>query len=184
MKKDAPTASLMPQTIAIPGNALVLLIGPSGAGKSTFARRHFRSTEVLSSDRFRALVSDDERDQSATLDAFEVLRLILRKRLRRRLLTVVDATNLRKHARSRLLAIAYQYGAPAIGIAFDLGKDTYHRQNAVRPDRLTAFDVLADQIEQFESALKEMPNESFDALHVLKDRAEVVIQRDSSELLS
>jgi len=59
--------------IAIPELALVLLIGPSGAGKSTFARRHFKTTEILSSDFCRGLVADDENDQSASGDAFDVL---------------------------------------------------------------------------------------------------------------
>ena len=44
----------------IPELSLVVLIGPSGCGKSTFARKHFKPTEVMSSDAFRALVSDDE----------------------------------------------------------------------------------------------------------------------------
>ncbi|MGZ6345348.1 MAG: AAA family ATPase, partial [Candidatus Limnocylindrales bacterium] len=57
-------------SIELPVPCLVLLVGPTGAGKTTFAARHFRPTEVLSSDRFRALVADDEADLSATADAF------------------------------------------------------------------------------------------------------------------
>ena len=68
-------------TIEIPELALVVLIGASGSGKSTFARRHFLQTEVLSSDYFRGLVSDDENNQSATPDAFEALYYLLDKRL-------------------------------------------------------------------------------------------------------
>src|SRR4051812_16452675 len=60
-------------TITIPELSLVVLIGASGSGKSTFARAHFKTTEVLSSDACRALVSDDENDQAATGDAFELL---------------------------------------------------------------------------------------------------------------
>ena len=67
--------------IKIPELSLVLLVGPSGCGKSTFARKHFKSTEIISSDFCRGLVSDDENDQSATKDAFELLHYILRKRL-------------------------------------------------------------------------------------------------------
>ena len=59
--------------IALPPDALVLLVGPSGAGKSTFAARHFAPTEVLSSDAMRALVADDPMDQAATDAAFELL---------------------------------------------------------------------------------------------------------------
>ncbi|HEU4874324.1 MAG TPA: AAA family ATPase, partial [Pyrinomonadaceae bacterium] len=59
--------------ITIPELSLIVLIGPSGCGKSTFARTHFKPTEVISSDFCRALVSDDENNQSATKDAFEIL---------------------------------------------------------------------------------------------------------------
>ena len=59
--------------ITIPELSLVVLIGPSGCGKSSFARDNFKSTEVLSSDFCRGLVSDDENSQEATNDAFDVL---------------------------------------------------------------------------------------------------------------
>ena len=62
-------------TIDIPELGLIVLVGPSGSGKSTFARKHFRSTEVLSSDFFRGMLADDETDQAASPDAFEVLHL-------------------------------------------------------------------------------------------------------------
>src|SRR5437899_10977692 len=57
--------------IKIPDFALVVLIGATGSGKSTFAAREFLATEIISSDRCRALVSDDETDQTATSEAFE-----------------------------------------------------------------------------------------------------------------
>ena len=81
--------------LCIPEWCVVLLVGPSSAGKSTFAKQHFSSTEVLSSDHFRALVSDDENDQSATQDAFDLLYLVAQKRLLRKKLCLIDATNLR-----------------------------------------------------------------------------------------
>ncbi len=68
---------------------------PTGSGKSSFARRLFKPTEVLSSDYCRGLVSDDENDQAATGDVFDVLHCIARKRLATGKLAVVDATNSR-----------------------------------------------------------------------------------------
>ena len=79
--------------ITIPKLSLVVLIGPSGSGKSTFARKHFLPTEVLSSDHCRALVCDDENDQSVTREAFEIMHFIIGKRLAAGRLTVIDATN-------------------------------------------------------------------------------------------
>src|SRR5919202_5004274 len=102
-------------TIKIPELALVVLIGASGAGKSTFARRHFRPTEVLSSDYCRALGSDDENDLAATKDAFEVLHFIAAKRLAGGRLTVVDATNVKPEARKPSVALAREY--PVLPVA-------------------------------------------------------------------
>jgi protein phosphatase len=93
-------------TIQVPELSLVILMGASGSGKSTFVRRHFRPTEILSSDFCRALVSDDESNQAATADAFDVLRLIAQKRLAAGKLTVIDATNVQKEARKPLLELA------------------------------------------------------------------------------
>ena len=81
----------MVRSFDIPELSLVVLIGPSGSGKSSLARRLFKPTEVLSSDYCRGLVSDDENDQAATGDAFDVLHYIARKRLAAGKLTVVDA---------------------------------------------------------------------------------------------
>jgi protein phosphatase len=67
--------------LKIPDFALVVLIGASGSGKSSFAARHFAPTEVLSSDRCRGWVSDDETNQNATKDAFDVVHFIAGKRL-------------------------------------------------------------------------------------------------------
>ncbi|MBW4664165.1 MAG: hypothetical protein KME01_08200 [Chroococcus sp. CMT-3BRIN-NPC107] len=46
--------------ITIPELSLVVLIGASGAGKSSFAKKHFKPTEVISSDFCRGLICDDE----------------------------------------------------------------------------------------------------------------------------
>jgi len=113
---------------------MILLVGPSGAGKSTFARRHFRPTEVVSSDHCRALVSDDENDQSATGDAFELLNLILTRRLQRRRLTVVDATNVQPEARQSLLELAGQHRCPAVAIVFDLPEAVLNERRKIRTD--------------------------------------------------
>ncbi|RUX35229.1 polynucleotide kinase-phosphatase, partial [Mesorhizobium sp. M7A.F.Ca.CA.002.09.1.1] len=81
--------------LAIPDFALVVLIGSTGSGKSTFAARHFLPTEIISSDRCRALVSDNETDQDVSADAFDLAREIASKRLKYRKLAVIDATNVR-----------------------------------------------------------------------------------------
>ena len=106
--------------ITIPELSLVVLVGPSGCGKSTFAREHFKPTEVLSSDFCRALVSDDENNQAATTDAFQVLHFIAAKRLAAGKLTVVDATNVQPEARKPLVALARQYHVIPVALVLNL----------------------------------------------------------------
>src|SRR5438045_1008390 len=106
--------------LTIPELSFVVLIGPSGCGKSTFARKHFKPTEVLSSDFCRGLVSDDENDQAATKDAFEVLHFIASKRLAAGKLTVVDATNVQPEARKPLVALAREYHVLPVAIVLNL----------------------------------------------------------------
>lgn len=111
----------MSESFVLPALSLVVLIGPSGAGKSTFARQHFKPTEVLSSDFCRGLVRDDENSQEATPDAFEVLFYVARKRLAAGLLTVIDATNVQEEARAPLIALAREFHVVPVAIVFDLG---------------------------------------------------------------
>src|SRR6266568_1454826 len=109
--------SVVPE-LRMPTLSLVLLVGASGSGKSTFARRHFLPSEVLSSDFCRGLVADNENDQSATKDAFEVLHFIAAKRLAAGRLTVVDATNVQASARKPLVALAREYDVLPVAIVF------------------------------------------------------------------
>ena len=69
-----------PKRLVVPNLSLVLLVGASGSGKSSFARAHFKPTEVLSQDYCRGLVADDQNDQPATGDAFDGSRYIARER--------------------------------------------------------------------------------------------------------
>src|SRR5205085_4148318 len=121
--------------ITIPELSLVALIGASGAGKSAFARKHFKPTEVLSSDFCRGLVRDDEADQAATPDAFAVLHFIASRRLAAGRLTVVDATNVQPEARKPLVALARQYHCLPVAVVFDLPERLCQDRNRARPDR-------------------------------------------------
>jgi predicted kinase len=120
--------------VMLPVGALVVLVGPSGSGKSTFAGRHFPRTHVLSSDEMRAIVADDPNDQSATDAAFELLHTALALRLAARRTSVVDATNVERWARGRLLAAARRAGRPALAIVLALPLETCLARNLARPD--------------------------------------------------
>ena len=159
--------------ITIPELALVVLIGASGSGKSSFARRHFRPTEVLSSDACRGLVSDDENDQAATKDAFEVLHFIAAKRLAAGKLTVVDATNFQVEARKPLLALAREYHCPPVAIVLDLPERLCHERNRDRPDRQFGPQVVRGQSQQLRRSLRGLGKEGFRQIVTLSSPADV-----------
>ena len=155
-------------TMGLPDPSLVLLIGVTGSGKSTFAARHFRPTQVLSSDAFRALVADDETDQDATADAFELLHGAVDRRLARRRLTVIDATNLQPSARRPLLEAARRHGVPAVAIAFDLPPGVTARRNAARAGRTVPEAVHQRQVRALRRCLPQLPMEGFAAIWLLR----------------
>ena len=167
-------------TFTIPELSLVVLIGPSGCGKSTFARKHFKPTEVMSSDAFRALVSDDENDQSSTDDAFAALHFVAARRLARAKLTVVDATNVQPEARKPLVALAREYHVLPVAIVLDLPERVCHDRNRSRPDRDFGPHVIRNQKSQLHRSLRGLGREGFRHVHVLKSQQEVdtaVIER-------
>lgn len=153
--------------ITFPELSLVILIGSSGAGKSTFARKHFAQTEILSSDHFRGVVSDDETDQSATKDAFDVLHYILAKRLKAGKLTVIDATNVQREARRSLLKLAKEYHFFSVAIAFNLPADFCHERNRQRPDRQFGPHVVNNQTRALKRSLKGLKKEGFRYIYKL-----------------
>src|ERR1700726_639462 len=112
--------------LSVPRLSLVVLIGPSGSGKSTFARKHFLPTEVLSSDACRALVSDEENNQTVTNDAFAVLHFIAAKRLALGRLTVIDATNVQPESRKPLVELARQYHCLPVAIVLNISEKICH----------------------------------------------------------
>jgi len=159
--------------IRLPGAHLVLLIGASGSGKSSFARRHFSDTEIVSSDRCRAMISDDENDQTATDDAFAILHDLVDKRLRRRLLTVVDATNLEAPHRATLLSIARRRHLPTMAVVLRVPQDVLRSRLRGRTDRQFGPDVLDRQVLLLRQTTDQIRNERFGAVHLL-DGAEAI----------
>ena len=159
--------------IRLPNLSLVALIGPSGAGKSTFARQHFLSTEVISSDFCRALVSDDENDQAATGDAFDLLYFIAAKRLAAGRFTVVDATNVRPEDRKRLVALAREYHVLPCAIVFDLPERICHERNMARADREFGPHVIRQQMQALHRSMRGLEREGFRNVTVLRSVEDV-----------
>jgi protein phosphatase len=159
--------------IAIPDFALVVLVGPTGSGKSTFARRHFLETEIVSSDACRAVVSDDETEQAATGDAFELLRLTAGIRLRRRKLTVIDATSVQPRDRAELVRLARQYHALPVALVLNIDPDLCHDRNRGRANRDFGPNVPRNHAQSLRRGLRGLQKEGFRQVHIMNSPAEV-----------
>ncbi|MFJ5289249.1 polynucleotide kinase-phosphatase [Streptomyces sp. NPDC088348] len=163
-----------PRTLPVTDLSLVVLIGATGSGKSTFAHRHFKSTEIISSDFCRGLVADDENDQSASGDAFDVLHYIAGKRLAAGRLTVVDATNVQSESRKQLVRLAREYDVLPIAIVLDLPEEVCAERNAGRPDRAgMPRHVVQRHRRELRRSLRGLEREGFRKVHILRGAAEV-----------
>ena len=160
--------------IVVPDRSLVLLIGAAGSGKSTFAARHFRSDEVLSSDALRGRLSGDEADQSRTRTAFAILHREAGKRLAAGRLVVVDATNVDRAARLALLRLGAATRVPVVAIVFALPGALVLERNAGR-ERVVDPSVVEHHLAKLGALLDAggIAAEGFAAIHVLRSAADV-----------
>ncbi|MFI2615281.1 polynucleotide kinase-phosphatase [Streptomyces sp. NPDC018584] len=168
--------------------SLVVLVGATGSGKSTFARRHFRPTEVIGSDFCRGLVADDENDQSASGDAFDVLHYIAGKRLAAGRRTVIDATNVQSDSRKQLIELARRYDVLPIAIVLDVPEDVCAARNATRADRAgLPRRVIQRHQRELRRSLRHLEREGFRKVHVLRgveeiDGARIVTEKRYNDL--
>ena len=155
--------------VRVPDPSLVVLCGPAGSGKTTFARRHFRDTAIVSSDRCRAMIADDEANIRVSRDAFELFHAIIEMRLRHRRLTVADSTALLPEARRMLHQIARRCEVPVIALLLDVPEATCLVWDE-RRDRRVGRPVIHRQWERFQQALRTIPKEGFDQVVIVGER--------------
>lgn len=150
--------------VRVPTRALIVLVGPSGAGKSVWARERFRAEQIVSSDDLRALVGEGPHDQRAGSDAFDVLDLVLERRLRRGLLTVVDSLALDAARRRAWVALARRHAVACHAVAFDTPAAVCRARNRER-DRPVPSKVLTAQLRAWETVRGALAGEGFDGVH-------------------
>lgn len=152
--------------VVVPTPGLVILCGPAGSGKSTFARRNFAETAIVSSDRCRAMIADDEANIRVSRDAFALFHEIIALRLRRRRLAIADSTALHPEARRALRTIARRSGAPVTVVVFDIPEATCRVWDA-RRERTVGAEVIRRQWSMLQDALRRIPNEDYAQVVVL-----------------
>lgn len=158
--------------IRIPKTALVLLVGASGSGKSSFAKKHFAQYEIVSSDACRGIVSNDENNQAASNDAFELFYYIISMRLKKGLLTVADATNIQPDARKKLISIARSFHVLPVAIVFDMPQELCETRNQQRTDRNVPPHVIRRQLQDLKRSLRSIKKEGFKKLYTFRSEEE------------
>ncbi|NNC42086.1 MAG: TIGR03560 family F420-dependent LLM class oxidoreductase [Acidimicrobiia bacterium] len=111
----------------------MVLVGPSGSGKSTWAETSFSGSEIVGSDSLRALVGIDADDQTASTDAFFLLDEVVKRRLARRLTTVIDTTGLDADTRVEYLSLASKRDMATYAVCFDTPVAICRARNEERP---------------------------------------------------
>lgn len=159
--------------IGIPELCLVVLIGSSGSGKSSFGRKHFKPTEVISSDFCRGLLSDDENDQTCTGAAFDLVYYIAGKRLAAGKLTVIDATNVHPEDRKKTIELARAHDCLPVAIVFDLPEKVCQKRNESRPDRAFGEHVIRNQHRALRRSIRGLEREGFRYVHTFSSEEEV-----------
>jgi F420-dependent oxidoreductase-like protein len=150
--------------VRLPDPCLVVLVGATGAGKSHWAQTWFPAGAVVSSDRLRAVVGTGERDQRASRDAFEVLDLIVAKRLRRKLTTVIDSTGLEAQRRDAWRGLAERHDVPAYVVIFDPPASIVRERNRARGTPVPGK-VVTGQLREAAGAAERLAAEGFAAVH-------------------
>jgi predicted kinase len=148
--------------------SIVVLCGPAACGKSTFAERHFRPTQIISSDWARARVCDDDRDQRFNAQAFALVHFLLEQRLTLNRLCVVDSTALTATARKELLDLARKFQVPAVAMLFNVPLETCVERDQKR-ERSVGRGVIERQYQIFEQAKAAIREEGFDQVLELQD---------------
>lgn len=132
--------------------ALVVMVAVAGAGKSTWVARRFTPTQTVNLDTLRAVIADDPNDQGATADAVAVQDAVLAARCRRRLLTVVDATNLRADVRAKFIEHAHRNLMLPVAVVLDVPLNLCLIRNRQR-ERRVPDDVIVRMHKQLTTSI-------------------------------
>lgn len=103
--------------ITIPEFCLIVMVGAPDSGRSAFAKAHFAPDEIISP-------AIDSVAGTAE-DASRLLREVVQERLRRRQVTVVDASNLRRQERAMLVQVATETYAQTVAIVLTSGERSH-----------------------------------------------------------
>ncbi len=102
-----------------------------------------------------------------------MLHFIAAKRLSRRLLTVIDATNVQSAARKSVIELAREYHALPVAVVFDLPEGALQERNRHRTDRDLGPHVIRNQREQLRRSIRGLEREGFRRVYILRSEQEI-----------
>jgi F420-dependent oxidoreductase-like protein len=159
--------------LRLPGPCVIVLVGPSGAGKSTWAQANMPADSIVSSDRLRAMVGTGEHDLRASADAFEVLDLIVERRMKRRLTTVIDSLGMDADRRAKWLRDAARHNLPCFAIGFEVTPREAKARLQAR-GRVVPAAVLKQQFETWRDLRGRLVDEGFTSVAIDPGEVEIV----------
>jgi predicted kinase len=109
-------------------------------------------------DEFRARMCNDPASQSNSSPARKQLLEMLRQRLRNRVTTVVDSTNLRGDQRTQLLGVAAEFETPTIAVVFTASAE-WCRERIDNRASIIRDDVLAQNADLLDQTLHDVDHE-------------------------
>jgi protein phosphatase len=159
----------MNEPLTLPHRTLLVLCGPAGAGKSTFAARRFPATTIVSSDRCRGLVCDDETSQAVNREAFELFYFILRKRMQLGHFCVADSVALQASARQQLRSLSRQFGYYGCLLIFHTPPEVCLARDSQR-ERQVGESVIQYHTDLLSRVLQETAQENWELVRTLSEQ--------------
>lgn len=190
-------------TLILPHAGIVLLVGPSGSGKSTLINRLIKngditSSEAVSSDHFRMLVSDgaffnwtghapEEADvlkthyQQISAEAFCMMDSLIETRARLNRLTIIDATHLYSDDRLKYIQFAKKHHLPITALVLDVKEATLLDRDASREDP-RGKKRIKQQFQVFKREKRSLKREGFHRVHFMseEDMDNILFSRSSN----
>ena len=158
----------MTERLILPRRTLLVLCGPAGAGKSTFAAQHFPATTIVSSDRCRGMICDDENNQTVNRDTFDLFHYILQKRMLLGRFCVADSVALKPYARANQRNLSRRFGYYGCLLIFDTPPEVCLQRDGLRARQVGAS-VVQYHASLLAQTLQDAPNEGWELVRVLHE---------------
>lgn len=158
----------MTERLILPRRTLLVLCGPAGSGKSTFAARRFPQTNIVSSDRCRGLICDDENNQAVTRDAFDLFHYILQKRMLFGRFCVADSVALKAYARQNLRNLSRHFGYFGCLLIFATSPEVCIERDRQR-ERQVGESVVRYHTDLLAQTLRDVPNEGWEMIYLVSE---------------